>query len=70
MTEKIDPMMKRVLLFLADRGCVLTEKRPFLFRFGGKKARNKSPNIFFLPKVKLLILSKEKELAEEGQVAH
>lgn len=28
MTEKIDPMMKRILLFLADRRCVLTEKRP------------------------------------------
>lgn len=27
MTEKIDLMMKRILLFLADKGCVLTEKR-------------------------------------------
>ena len=27
MTEKIDLMMKRILLFLADKGCVLTEKK-------------------------------------------
>ena len=76
MTEKIDPMMKRILLFLADKGCVLIGKRQGsclgLKRQGsciGKKARNKSPNIFFLPEVKLLILW-HKELAEEGKVSH
>lgn len=75
MTEKTDLMMKTIL-FLADKGCVLTEKRQGsclgLKRQGsclGKKARNKSPNIFFLPEVKLLILW-HKELAEEGKVSH
>ena len=66
MTEKIDPMMKRIL-FLADKGCVLTEKRQGSCL--GKKARNKSPNIFFLPEVKLLILW-HKELAADGKVSH
>ena len=67
MTEKIDPMMKRILLFLADKGCVLIGKRQGSCL--GKKARNKSPNIFFLPEVKLLILW-HKEFAEEGKVSH
>lgn len=49
--------------------CVDREKTRFLLRFRGKKARNKSANIFFLPEVTLLILW-HKELAEEGKVSN
>lgn len=44
-------------LFLADRRCVLTEKRQgscLGLGVKGKKARNKRLNPFFFPEVKLL----------------